>query len=50
MAIPNGSKWTIFVSGELGLLQMVAKPVTGWCESIIEVGLDPLHGSCVLKP
>ena len=27
--IRNGSKWTIFASGGLGLLQMVLDPVTG---------------------
>ena len=32
-AIHNGSKWTIFASGELELLQMVLEPNTGQCAS-----------------
>ena len=31
--IHNGPKRTICVSGELGLLQMISKPNTGWCAS-----------------
>ena len=37
-AICNGSKWTIFASGGLGLLQMVSEPDTEWCASE-DVGL-----------
>ena len=32
-AIRNGPKWTISASGELGLLQVVLEPDTGWCAS-----------------
>ena len=31
--IRNGLKWTIFVSGGLGLLQMVSEPGSGQCAS-----------------
>ena len=30
-AIRNGSKWMIFVSGGLGLVQMVSELDNGWC-------------------
>ena len=33
MEIPNGPKWTMFISSELGLLQMILELVTRRCAS-----------------
>ena len=45
----NETKQTISTSGGLELLQMVSELVTGWCEALVGVGLDPLHNRRVLK-
>ena len=47
--IRNGPNRTISASGGLELLQMVSELVTGWCEALVRVGLDPLHNRRVLK-
>ena len=41
--IRNGPKWTISASGNLERLQILSELVTGWCETLVEVGLNPLH-------
>ena len=42
---------TIFVNNGFGFgpLQMVLEPVTGCCEALVRVRLDPLHSRRVLK-
>ena len=47
--IHNGSKRTIYDSEELELLQMVSKLVTRRWETLVGVGLVPLHSRRVLE-